>query len=54
MPSTLYLMVRSAEGASRTTHGGDAKSCFLAWGQFFTRSKEAVLFEGRAPSIYEH
>ena len=35
MPSIMYLMVRSAEGASRTTHGGDARSCFPVWRQFF-------------------
>ncbi len=30
MPSTMYLKVRSAEGASQTTHGADAKS-FFSW-----------------------
>jgi hypothetical protein len=35
MLSITHVMVRSAKGASRTTHGGDARSCFPVCCQFF-------------------
>src|SRR5271154_1446181 len=42
MPSITYLMVRSAEGASRTTHGGNANPVFRFGGNSFTRSKSGI------------
>ena len=38
MLSTTYVMVRSAEGASRTTHGGRAAPGFRFETNSFTRS----------------
>ena len=37
MLSITYVMVRSAEGASRTTHGGRAAPRLSFRDQFFTR-----------------
>jgi hypothetical protein len=42
MPSITYVMVRSAEGASRTTHGGHAAPGFRFETNSFTRSEAGI------------
>ena len=44
MLSTTYVMVRSAEGASRTTHGNRAAPRFRFETNSFTRSKAGTDF----------
>jgi hypothetical protein len=47
MPSIAYVMVRSAEGASRTTHGSCAAPGFRFENNSFTRSFAGKTTEGR-------
>jgi hypothetical protein len=49
MPSTTYLMVRSAEGASRTTHGADAAFFLRASANFLTASQAGAAHSWRSP-----
>jgi hypothetical protein len=47
MISILYVIVRSAEGASRTTHGGRAAPGFRFETNSLTRSKAGIHFRYR-------
>jgi hypothetical protein len=46
MLSITYVMVRSAGGASRTTHGGRAPPSFRFETNSFTRSEAGTRFQG--------
>jgi hypothetical protein len=53
MLSIMYVMVRSAEGASRTTHGGRAAPGFRFETNSFTRSfAGAARKRNREPSVW--
>ncbi len=57
MPSITYVMVRSAKGASRTTHGGRAAPGFRFETNSFTRSKTGTYGSygtGWSPSSGRH